>query len=236
MTTRSTARRTVGILIFDGVEVLDFAGPFEVFAGALPAGEVDDQALFFKVVTIATELRLIDCAGGLLVQPHFSLENHPPLDILVIPGGNVGPMLRNRGLLDWIVREDKQVEVLASVCTGAVLLAETGLLDGGPATTHWASVGWMRTQYPGVNLSSDQRVVDRGHVLTAAGVSAGIDMALYLVARLHGAESATWIARLMEYAWNPDLSQNPGSRTERPSQSELSPTTTDSAPPEIAGP
>lgn len=209
MTTTSTTRRSVGILIFDGVEVLDFAGPFEVLAGALPAGKMDEEALLFKVVTIAPEDRLIRCAGGLLVQPHNTFENHPPLDILVVPGGDVSEVSENRPVLDWIVQEDKKAEILASVCTGAVVLAKAGLLDGGSATTHWASVDQMRKEFPAVDMLADQRVVDRGHVITSAGISAGIDMALYLVARLHGPESAAWTARLMEYDWNPQKAPEP---------------------------
>jgi transcriptional regulator GlxA family with amidase domain len=225
MTNGSTARRTVGILLFDGVEVLDFAGPFEVFAGALPQDETDEGSLLFRVVTIAPEDRLIHCAGDLLVQPHYTLANHPPLDILVVPGGSVREVSQDRAVLDWIDREDKQVEVLASVCTGAIVLAEIGLLDGGPATTHWGSIERMRTRYAEIDMLSDRRVVDRGHVITSAGISAGIDMALYLVARLHGAESAAWTARLMEYDWNPERYQTPDSQTESRGQADLSPTT-----------
>jgi transcriptional regulator GlxA family with amidase domain len=130
-------------------------------------------------------------------------EEKDTLDILIVPGGDVGQVSQNRSVLDWIVREDKKAEVLASVCTGAVLLAEAGLLDGGPATSHWGAIEEMRKQFPGIDMLSDQRIVDRGHVIPSAGISAGIDMALHLVARLHGAESAAWTARMMEYDWSP---------------------------------
>jgi transcriptional regulator GlxA family with amidase domain len=209
MTDTSTTRRSVGIFIFDGVEVLDFAGPFEVLANALPAGKMAVDSLLFNVVTIAPEDRLVRCAGGLLVQPHHTLRNHPPLDILILSGGDICQVSENPTVLDWIVQEHKKAEILASVCTGAALLAETGLLDGGPATTHWASVDKMRKMIPAVDMLADQRVVDRGRVITSAGISAGIDMALYLVARLHGSESAAWTARLMEYDWDPQKVPEP---------------------------
>ncbi len=165
--------RTVGILIFDDVEVLDFCGPFEVFSVARPAGEDADDARLFRALTIAPEARLVTCRGGLLVQPHHSIADHPPLDILVVPGGQGTRRERaNARLLDWIAAQDRDVELTTSVCTGAFLLA-------------------------------DARVVDEGHVITSAGVAAGIDMALHVVARLHGEETAAWTARRMEYDRTP---------------------------------
>ena len=196
--------RTVGILIFDDVEVLDFCGPFEVFSVARPAGEDADDARLFRALTIAPEARLVTCRGGLLVQPHHSIADHPPLDILVVPGGQGTRRERaNARLLDWIAAQDRDVELTTSVCTGAFLLAERGLLDDRRATTHWASVEWMRGQYPAVTMLADTRVVDEGHVITSAGVSAGIDMALHVVARLHGEATAAWTARRMEYDRTP---------------------------------
>lgn len=195
-----SARRTVGILIFDDVEVLDFCGPFEVFSISRPVGESADQYALFTAYTIAEEARIVRCRGGLLVQPHYTIDDHPPLDILVVPGGQGTRRERlNRRVLDWIAAQGRTIDLLTSVCTGAFLLAESGLLDGRRATTHWASVAWMREQYGGVTMLSDARVVDEGRVITSAGVSAGIDMALHVVARLHGEETAAWTARRMEY-------------------------------------
>lgn len=197
--------RTVGILIFDDVEVLDFCGPFEVFSVARKLGESDDEARLFQVVTIAPENRLVSCRYGLLVQPHHTIDDHPPLDILVVPGGQGTRRERtNPRLLDWIAAQDQRTELTTSVCTGAFLLAERGILDGRRATTHWASVDWMRGQYPQITMLADTRVVDEGHVVTSAGVSAGIDMALHVVARLHGEAVAAQTARHMEYDyWTP---------------------------------
>lgn len=192
--------RRVGILVFDDVEVLDFCGPFEVFSVARPVGEHADENRLFEVVTIAEQDRIIHCRGGLMVKPHFTTETHPPLDILVIPGGQGTRRERlNSTILEWIASQHQHTEVTASVCTGAFLLAERGLLDGKRATTHWNSVEWMKHQYPQVRMLPDTRVVDEGHFVTSAGISAGIDMSLQLVGRLHGPEVAAWAARRMEY-------------------------------------
>jgi transcriptional regulator GlxA family with amidase domain len=194
--------RTVGILIFDDVEVLDFCGPFEVFSVARPAGEVDDDHRLFQVLTVAKRESLIRCRGGLLVQPHVTLNGCPPLDLLIVPGGQGTRRERlNTDLLRWITTRNDETELTLSVCTGAFLLAEAGLLDGRRATTHWASVAWMRQTYPAVTVLADTRVVDEGHIATSAGISAGIDMSLDVVSRLHGQATAAWTARRMKYDW-----------------------------------
>ncbi|HEX6484544.1 MAG TPA: DJ-1/PfpI family protein [Ktedonobacteraceae bacterium] len=196
---------TVGILIFDDVEVLDFCGPFEVFSVARPLGEHSDDLRLFNVVIIAEEDRIITCRGGLLVKPHATIENHPPLDILVVPGGQGTRRERhNQRLLDWIARQDQHTNLTTSVCTGAFLLAETGLLNNHRATTHWNSVEWMRNTYPTIEMLADARVVDEGHIITSAGISAGIDMSLHVVSRLYDLDVAAWTARRMEYDWHAD--------------------------------
>lgn len=194
--------RTVGILIFDDVEVLDFCGPFEVFSVARQPDEGSDGTPLFKAVTIAEKPGVVTCNGGLLVQPHLTVDDDVRLDILVVPGGQgTRREVFNTRLLGWIVERNKTAELTASICTGAFLLAEAHLLDGRRATTHWASVDRMRAIYPGLTVLSSERVVDEGHVITSAGVSAGIDMALHVVGRLHGHETAAWTARRMEYDW-----------------------------------
>jgi transcriptional regulator GlxA family with amidase domain len=195
---------TVGTLLFDEVEVLDFCGPFEVFSAARPleAEKQGDEHRLFRVLTIAEQERLITCRGGLLVQPHATIEQHPPLDILVVPGGQGTRRERhNQRLLDWIGEQDQHTQLTTSVCTGAFLLAERGLLNQRRATTHWGSIEWMRSTYPEIEMLADTRVVDEGHIVTSAGVSAGIDMSLHVVARLYGVEVARWTARRMEYDW-----------------------------------
>jgi len=195
---------TIGILIFDDVEVLDFCGPFEVFASATAAGESPrDERRLFRVLTIAEENRIVRARGGLLIQPHHTIADHPPLDILVVPGGyGTRRELSNPVVLDWIAAQDRQTRLTTSVCTGAFLLAANGLLDGKRATTHWASIDWLREHYPAIDVRADERVVDEGRIVTSAGVSAGIDMALHVLARLHGQEVAAGTARGMEYDWS----------------------------------
>jgi transcriptional regulator GlxA family with amidase domain len=199
------AIREVGILIFDDVEVLDFCGPFEVFSTARRPGESSDEYRLFNVRTIAEARRTVVCRGGLLVEPHLAINDGDAdthFDILVVPGGQGTRRERLNGpLLDWIAAQDRRTELTTSVCTGAFLLAERGILDGKAATTHWASVDWMRTQYPAVTMRDDVRYVDEGHVVTSAGISAGIDMSLHVVARLHGDEAARFTARRMDYEW-----------------------------------
>ena len=197
-------QQTVGILIFDDVELLDFCGPFEVFATALLPGEdlLDDATRPFHVVTIAESEVMIRCRAGLLVQPHYTIDNHPPLDILVVPGGiGTVELLNNVRVLDWIATQHKLVSLTTSVCTGAFLLAARGLLDGRSATTYWAGIEAMRQNYPAIDVHEDVRCVDSGNIITAAGVSAGIDMALYVVSRLLSLEVAQQTARRMEYEW-----------------------------------
>jgi transcriptional regulator GlxA family with amidase domain len=196
-------QRTVGILIFDDVEVLDFCGPFEVFASAAAPGSGSrEDGKLFNVLTIAERNQLVRCRGGLLVNPHATIRDNPPLDVLVVPGGQGTRKERtNRALLDWIKAQDEQTELTTSVCTGAFLLAADGLLDGKRATTHWGSIDWMRQNHPKVEMVEGQRYVDEGHIVTSAGVSAGIDMALHIVARLCGQEVAAATARTMEYDW-----------------------------------
>jgi transcriptional regulator GlxA family with amidase domain len=203
MANQSHSHRAVGILIFDDVEVLDFCGPFEVFSTARnPGEEATDERRLFDVFTIAQEERTVRCRGNLLVNPHFTIANHPPLDILVLPGGQGTRRERtNWAILDWIGTQHNTTELTTSVCTGAFLLAALGLLDGRKATTHWASFDWMRKYHPMVDMQDDVRFVDEGKIITSAGVSAGIDMALHVVERLHGHDVAADTARGMEYEW-----------------------------------
>jgi transcriptional regulator GlxA family with amidase domain len=194
--------RNVGILIFPDVEILDFCGPFEVFASAtLPAQtEGGAETRLFKVFTVAERPEIITCRGGLLVQPNHTLEDHPPLDLVVVPGGyGTEREQENPVVLDWIARQRGTGALTTSVCTGAFLLGAAGLLHGLRATTHWSTIEGLRTHLPTTDVLADARVVDEGEIITSAGVSAGIDMALHVVRRLHGDEAARRTARDMEY-------------------------------------
>lgn len=190
----------VGILLFPEVEVLDFAGPLEVFSTAeLPAtGE-----RLFQVMTISERAEPIRARHGLTVQPDYSFATVPSLDILIVPGG---PGAREREvhnpvLIRWIARVAPELQVVAAVCTGAFLLAKAELLHGKRVTTHWASLARLAQQYPDTTVVPGVRYVDEGHLVTSAGVAAGIDMSLYLVERLCGTEVAAATARRMEYDW-----------------------------------
>jgi transcriptional regulator GlxA family with amidase domain len=200
---RDESPRTVGILIFPEVEILDFCGPFEVFASASrPAENGASETRFFDVMTIAQSSDVVRCRGGLLVQPNHTLENHPPLDIVVIPGGyGTEREQENPVVLDWIARQRRRGVLTTSVCTGAFLLGAAGLLDDKRSTTHWTAIDELRQFQPATTVLADTRIVDEGEVITSAGVSAGIDMALHVVRRLHGDEIARSTARDMEYDW-----------------------------------
>jgi transcriptional regulator GlxA family with amidase domain len=197
-----TQPRNVGILIFPDVEILDFCGPFEVFASATLPAQTDDgfETRLFEVFTIAERSEVVACRGGLLVQPNHTLDDHPPLDLVVIPGGyGTRREQENPVILDWIARQRQTGALTTSVCTGAFLLGAAGLLDGLRATTHWTTIDGLRTTLPTTEVLADTRVVDEGEIITSAGVSAGIDMALHVVRRLHGDEVARRTARDMEY-------------------------------------
>jgi|SRR5579859_7654097 len=192
----------IGILIFDDVEVLDFCGPFEVFSVAAKVGQAADQAPPFTVFTLAERAdgQPVRCVGGLLVQPHYSIDDHPPIDLLVVPGGwGTRREVDNPRLIAWIRAQSERAQLTTSVCTGAFLLGRAGLLEGHQVTTHWASIERLRQSLPNSAVLEYIRYVDEGTIVTSAGISAGIDMALHLVARLQGADLARQTARQMEY-------------------------------------
>lgn len=194
----------VGILVFDEMELLDMAGPYEVFTTAArvhgrsqPAG----SAPLFTVSTVARGTAPVRARAGLQVQPDFALGEHPPLACAIVPGGVVDAELRQPQALAWIAAQRRTALVLASVCTGALLLAEAGVLDGLAATTHWEDLDALRSLRPAVRVRDGLRWVDEGEVVTSAGISAGIDLCLHLVARLHSRELALRTARQMDYDW-----------------------------------
>jgi transcriptional regulator GlxA family with amidase domain len=199
-------RKRVGILVFDKVEVLDFCGPFEVFSVTRLNEETRrDEPSPFEVLVIAENQQTITAVGGLKVIPDHAIDTCPALDVLVVPGGmGTRAEITNDRLLAWIATRGKTVETLTSVCTGSMLLGKAGLLDGRHATTHWRSLPWMRESFPAVTVEEKMHVVEDGNVLTSAGISAGIDMALRVVARYHGEDVARATARTMEYRYVPE--------------------------------
>jgi transcriptional regulator GlxA family with amidase domain len=199
-------RKRVGILIFPGVEVLDFCGPYEVFSATRLNEELRrEDPSPFEVVIVAEHEDVVVATGGLRVIPDYTLANCPSLDILVVPGGHgTREEMSNEALLAWIVERGRQVETLTSVCTGSMLLGQAGLLEGRRATTHWRSLKWMRESFPTVTVEDRLHVVEDGRVVTSAGISAGIDMALRVVARYYGEAVARATARHMEYQFPDD--------------------------------
>lgn len=197
----------IGILVFDGVELLDMAGPYEVFTTAArvharsqPAG----TPLLFAVHLIGTHGPTAQVRAGLVLQAPNGLHDHPPLDGVIVPGGVVDAELARTELTAWIKRRAHDVPLLASVCTGALLLAQAGVLDGREATTHWEDLDALRALRPAVRVREGVRWIDEGAVVTSAGISAGIDMSLHLVQRLHSRELALRTARQMDYDWRTD--------------------------------
>jgi transcriptional regulator GlxA family with amidase domain len=199
-------RKRVGILIFPDVEVLDFCGPFEVFSVTrLDEDRRREEPSPFEVRLVAERPEPVVATGGLRVIPDVTLETCPPLDILVVPGGwGTRTEIKNERLLGWIAERGRQVETLTSVCTGSMLLGQTGLLDGRRATTHWRALDWMRQSFPAVTVEEKLHVVEDGHVVTSAGISAGIDMAVRVVTRYYGETIGRATARHMEYPFPDD--------------------------------
>jgi transcriptional regulator GlxA family with amidase domain len=199
-------RKRVGILVFPNVEVLDFCGPYEVFSVTrLHEERRREESSPFEVLLLAESADRVVATGGLRVIPDATLETCPPLDILVVPGGwGTRKEISNQRVLMWIAERAKEVETLTSVCTGAMLLGQAGLLDGRRATTHWRALDWMRQSFPAVTVEDKFHVVEDGQVLTSAGISAGIDMALLVVARYFGDAVGRATARHMEYPFPND--------------------------------
>ena len=196
-------RHTVGILIFDDVEVLDFAGPFEVFSRTrLVAGSDSrrtNESAPFEVFTVARTRDVVTAIGGLQVIPHVAWTDAPAIDILVVPGGfGTRALLRDQPTLDWIRAAAAAASQVTSVCTGGLLLAKAGLLAGRRATTHWAALDLLASLDSTIQVERDVRVVSDG-IVTSAGVSAGIDMAFDVVEQLCGKAVADETAHYIEY-------------------------------------
>lgn len=195
--------RTIGIYVYDQVEVLDFAGPYEVFTCASRvAARLQPAAMApFRVLTIGASRAPLRARAGLAVHPEAACTDADPLDVLIVPGGVVDAELARPPLIAWIAAQARCCELVASVCTGALLLAEAGLLDGQEATTHWEDQAELQAGWPRVQVRSGRRWIDNGRVVTSGGISAGIDMSLHLVARLASPALASATARQMEYDW-----------------------------------
>lgn len=194
--------RNVAILIFKDVELLDFTGPFEVLS---VTGRQDDSSPF-NVYTVAEKSEPIKTRNQLSVNPQYTIHNCPQPDILLLPGGQgTRREMNNPTLINWIKECSEKAELVLSVCTGALLLAKAGLLEGLKATTHQSAIELLKKLAPNTTIQTDKPFVDNGKMILSAGIATGIDMSLYVVAKLLGEERALQTALYMEYDWKPEL-------------------------------
>lgn len=196
-------KRNVGIFIFHNVEVLDFAGPYEVFSRTRTEegtqSRLTEDSAPFNVFTVAESERALKAVGGLSLSPDYAFDNAPAIDLLVIPGGmGTRPLVEHQAVIDWIARTAASASLVTSVCTGSLLLAKAGLLDGRRATTHWGALDLLATLGDNITVERECRYMDDG-VVTSAGVSAGIDMSFYVVEKLCGKPIADETAHYIDY-------------------------------------
>lgn len=194
---------TVGILVFDQVEVLDVAGPFEVFTVTRLNKELrQEESSPFRVLLVSENMDQVSAVGGLRFTPDVTQDNCPELDLLIVPGGwGTRTQVKNANLLKWIANKSRRTRLTGSVCTGSSLLGEAGLLDGREATTHWRTFDFLRRAAPKAYIREDLRVTMDGSIFTSAGISAGIDMALHIVSYLFGTKTGEATALQMEYPY-----------------------------------
>jgi len=198
---KDTAFKTknLAILVYDDVELLDFAGPGEVFQQAEFAGKKA-----FNVYTVAVAKKEITSQQFLKITAQYSIDDCPIPDILVIPGGNSSAQAGNEKLIAWIRKVNQKAEYILSVCNGVRLLAKTGILDGKTATSHYMAVDNLTVEFPKVEMVKGKRFVDNGRIITTEGVSAGIDGSLYLLGKIFNKEVAKDVATFMMYNWKPE--------------------------------
>lgn len=192
----------IGIYIYDNAEVLDFSGPFEVFTTASRVCVDSDP---FSVSLIGETGNTISARAGFSINPTHGFHNHPKLDVLIVVGGYHYDEMKKHNVRDWIANQANQVQYVASVCSGAWLLAEAGVLTNQNATTHWEDIEELQSSYPNLIVHAKSRWIDEGKYITSAGISAGIDMSLHLVRKFHSLDLAIKTARQMEYDWNQTL-------------------------------
>lgn len=185
--------KNVLIFIFDGVQIIDYTAPYEIF------GQQN-----FNVYTVAQSTKAISTSMNMSVNPAYSFQNAPKPYILVVPGGEVDPHVGNPEVIRWIQSQAQQAEYVLSVCNGAFFLAKAGLLDGLSATTFHSLIGDLKTAAPKTKVVSDKRYVDNGKIITSAGLSSGIDGSLYLISKIFGMDRARELALHLEYNWQPD--------------------------------
>lgn len=193
------AKMNLAIFIFDGVQIIDYTGPFEVFGQARGG-----KQHLFNVYTVAEKADAITTNMGMTVLPKYTFDNAPKPDVILLPGGGVDPHLDNPKVIRWVQERAAEAEYVMSVCNGAFYLGKAGLLDGKTATTYYGLIDELRQLAPKAKVVTDQRFTDNGKIITTAGLSSGIDGALHLVERIAGRGRAQEIALNMEYNWQPD--------------------------------
>ncbi len=207
MTTVSDTTRAlqISILVFDEVEALDLGGPYEVFttASRMQQRLQPGAPTPFAVQCVARSMDPVRARAGLRVLPDADFATASAPDVLIVPGGVVDAAAACAETRAWVAQAAAGAQITASVCTGAFILAAAGVLTEGPATTHWEDIADLRAQFPGLDVQENVRWVDRGALVTSAGISAGIDMGLHLVTRLAGSALSERTARQMDTPWNP---------------------------------
>jgi transcriptional regulator GlxA family with amidase domain len=200
---KQNSKITVGILIFDQVEVLDVAGPFEVFSVArLNENRRCEEPSPFKVILVSENTDQVTAVGGLIFIPDTTMHKCPDLDLLIVPGGwGTRKQISNKAVLRWIADRAVKARLTASVCTGSSLLGKAGLLDGREATTHWRAFDFLRESAPMVKIRENVRFTTTEPIYTSAGISSGIDLALRIVSHFFGTEVGKATARHMEYPY-----------------------------------
>jgi putative intracellular protease/amidase len=192
--------RNLAIFIFDGVQIIDYTGPFEVLGQAH-----DGEKKIFNIYTVAEKAGPITTNMGMTVVPKYSFADMPKTDVLVLPGGNTQPGLDNPRVIKWVQDTSANAEYVMSVCNGAFFLGKAGLLDGLTATTFYGLIDPLRELAPKAHIVTDQRFVDNGKIITTAGLSSGIDGALHLIEKIVGRGRAQEVALNLEYNWQPDV-------------------------------
>lgn len=189
----------IGIYIYNDAEVLDFSGPFEVFSTASRICENDTP---FSPFLISENGKTVIARGGYSINPSYSFHDSPQIDVLIIVGGVHTEELKKPTVIDWVREKSVNATAIASVCTGVFLLAEAGVVTNHAVTTHWEDIADLESSYPRLNVSKSKRWVRDGNIISSAGISAGIDMSLYLVEILYSKMLAVKTAKQMDYHWS----------------------------------
>lgn len=188
----------IGIYIYDQAEVLDFSGPFEVFSTASRVCEGSEP---FNVFLVGQSGEAVIARARYKVIPDYGFHNHPAIDVLIVVGGVHSAEMNKPEVIEWISSQSKKSQIVASVCTGAFLLAKSEVLQAEKVTTHWEDIPDLREMFPKLEVIKGVRWVDEGELITSGGISAGIDMSLHLVGKFYGTALAEKTARQMEFAW-----------------------------------